>query len=72
MTLILAVFATAFVMSFSFVAGYKIGKGQEIKAPLPKFKGKGKVVYSDDVANQILANIERYDGTNKGQKEVIK
>ncbi len=72
MILILAIFATAFVMGFSFMAGYKIGKGQEVKVPLPKFRGKGKVVYPDDVANQILANIERYDGTSKGQKEVIK
>ena len=71
MITILAVFATAFVMGFSFMAGYKIGKGQEIKVHLPKFKGKGKVVNSEDVTYQILANIENYDGTSKGQKEVI-
>lgn len=37
---------------------------------VPKPKRKPKMTPEEDRATQILANIDRYDGTSAGQKEI--
>ncbi len=39
---------------------------------LPKKKKAPKMTAEQDRVNQILANVDRYDGTSKGQQKIVK
>lgn len=57
--------------------GQKIVKGEEIKAPeitiptpIRDYRKKKQAEYEQDRIDTILQNIESYDGTSVGQKDV--
>ena len=59
------------IMSYlAFIEGMKCAKS-DIKVPkLPKIRKKPKQTAESNRLNDILANIEAYDGTSNGQKEI--
>lgn len=72
---------TGFLCIACFVIGAKVGqavvKGEKVETPnLNPFKAyrekqsKKEVEKQQDKLNTILRNIERYDGTSKGQEDV--
>lgn len=79
---ILLVLVTALACYLCFTAGAKIGqavsKGEEIKLPAPpnpleairEHKDKKKADEEAERLNTILHNIDNYDGTSRGQKDV--
>ena len=58
-------------MSFlAFIEGMKCAKS-DVKVPnLPKIRKKPKQTAENARLNDILSNIEAYDGTSNGQKEI--
>ena len=57
--------------------GQKVVKGEEIKAPeitiptpIKDYRAKKQAEYEQDRIDTILANIEAYDGTSVGQKDI--
>ena len=57
--------------------GQKVIKGEEIKAPeitmptpIKDYRRKKQAEYEQDRIDTILQNIEAYDGTSVGQKDV--
>lgn len=81
MTTVLLIVMTGFLCICCFIIGAKVGqtvvKGEEIKTPnIDPFKA-----YRDKEANKeakikqekldkVLRNIDRYDGTSRGQEDV--
>ena len=59
------------IMSYlSFIEGMKCAKS-DVKVPnLPKIRKKPKQTAENARLNDILSNIEAYDGTSNGQKEI--
>lgn len=54
----------------AFIEGMKCAKS-DIKVPnLPKIRKKPKQTAENARLNDILSNIEAYDGTSNGQKEI--
>ena len=54
----------------SFIEGMKCAKS-DVKVPnLPKIRKKPKQTAENARLNDILSNIEAYDGTSNGQKEI--
>ncbi len=58
--------------------GQKVVKGEEIKAPeitIPSpvrdYRKKKQAEYEQDKLDTILNNIEKYNGTSVGQKDVL-
>ena len=79
--LLLAVMAAANILCF--IIGAKVGqavsKGEEVKIPSVNpleayrtHRNKKEAEMEQDRINTILRNIESYDGTENGQKEVPK
>ncbi len=62
LSVICALLAATLVIG-AFIVGVRFGEGS-LKAPLPQKVG------TDKKAKTLLENIERYDGTAKGQKVV--
>jgi hypothetical protein len=78
---VLSVLAMGFVCVTCFLAGAKLGqtvtKGEEIKIPsvnpmqdVREYKAKKEAEMELDKFNKILQNIDKYDGTPKGQEDV--
>ena len=72
---------TGFFCICSFVIGAKVGqtvaKGEDIKTPnIDPFKAyrnkeaKKEAKIKQDKLEKVLRNIERYDGTSRGQEDV--
>ena len=59
------------IMSYlAFIEGMKCAKS-DVKVPnLPKIRKKPKQTAESARLNDILSNIEAYDGTSNGQKEI--
>ena len=59
------------IMSYlAFIEGMKCAKS-DVKVPnLPKIRKKPKQTAENARLNDILSNIEAYDGTSNGQKEI--
>lgn len=59
------------IMSYlAFIEGMKCAKS-DVKVPnLPKIRKKTKQTAENKRLNDILSNIEAYDGTSNGQKEI--
>ena len=54
----------------AFIEGMKCAKS-DVKVPnLPKIRKKPKQTAENAKLNDILSNIEAYDGTSNGQKEI--
>ena len=54
----------------AFIGGMKCAKS-DVKVPnLPKIRKKPKQTAENARLNDILSNIEAYDGTSNGQKEI--
>ena len=58
--------------------GQKVVKGEEIKAPeitiptpIQDYRRKKKAEYEQDKIDTIMQNIEAYNGTSAGQKDVL-
>lgn len=75
------VIATGLICLFSFVVGAKVGqtvsKGEEIKTPVisplkayKEHEAKKEAQKEQERIDTIMQNIERYDGTPNGQKDV--
>lgn len=64
---------TALCLCIGFYFGFKLGRTNE----LPRFKTKAerKQVQEEkeevDVLNKILKNLDRYDGSPKGQEDIV-
>ena len=64
---------TALCLCIGFYFGFKLGRTNE----LPRFKTKTerKQVQEEkeeaDVLNKILKNLDRYDGSSKGQEDIV-
>ena len=64
---------TALCLCIGFYFGFKLGRTNE----LPRFKTRTerKQVQEEkeeaDVLNKILKNLDRYDGSSKGQEEIV-
>ena len=55
---------------WAFIEGMKCAKS-DVKVPnLPKIRKKPKQTAENARLNDILSNIEAYDGTSNGQKEI--
>lgn len=78
---VLTILAMGFVCLACFLMGAKLGqqvtKGEEIKVPsvnpmqaVREHKAKKEAEMEQDKFNTILQNIEKYDGTTKGQEDV--
>lgn len=78
---VLAILAMGIVCMACFLAGAKLGqtvtKGEEIKIPsvnpmqaVRDNKAKKQAEMEQDKFDKILQNIEKYDGTTKGQEDV--
>lgn len=78
---ILMIFAVGALNIVCFFIGAKIGqkvvKGEEIKAPeismptpIRDYRKKKQAEYEQDRLDTIMHNIEAYDGTSVGQKDV--
>lgn len=81
MAYILMILAVGALNIVCFFIGAKIGqkvvKGEEIKAPeismpspIRDYRKKKQAEYEQDRIDTILSNIEAYDGTPVGQKDV--
>lgn len=81
MLFVVAIAAMGAVNILCFMVGAKVGqavsKGEEVKLPnmnpveaVRDFKEKRRADREMDRANTILDNIENYDGTSIGQREV--
>ena len=75
------VLAMGFICMACFLMGAKLGqkvtKGEEIKIPtvnpmqaVRDHKARKEAEMAQDKFNTILQNIEKYDGTSKGQEDV--
>ncbi len=60
------------------MVGQKVVKGEEIKAPeitiptpIQDYRRKKKAEYEQDKIDTIMQNIEAYNGTSAGQKDVL-
>ncbi len=80
MEIVLAL-AVGAVCIISFVVGAKVGqkvvKGEDIRLPsinpmehIAERRERKEAEREQDRVNTILANIERYDGTGKGQEDI--
>lgn len=64
---------TALCLGIGFYFGFKLGRNNE----LPRFKTfkehkeKQQEKKEIDKLNKILGNLDRYDGTSKGQEEIV-
>jgi hypothetical protein len=64
---------TALCLCIGFYFGFKLGRTNE----LPRFKTRTerKQVQEEkeeaDVLNKILKNLDRYDGSSKGQEDIV-
>lgn len=64
---------TALCLCIGFYFGFKLGRNNE----LPRFKTRTerKQVQEEkeeaDVLNKILKNLDRYDGSSKGQEDIV-
>ena len=64
---------TALCLCIGFYFGFKLGRTNE----LPRFKTKTerKQIQEEkeeaDVLNKILKNLDRYDGSSKGQEDIV-
>lgn len=78
---ILAIALTGFLNIACFVIGAKVGqtivKGERVELPninplkaIRENQAKKKVEIEQDKLSKIMRNIERYDGTSKGQQDV--
>ena len=78
---VLTILAMGFVCMACFVMGAKLGqqvtKGEEIKIPsvnpmqaVREHKARKEAEMEQDKFDKILQNIEKYDGTAKGQEDV--
>ena len=78
---VLTILAMGFVCMSCFLMGAKLGqqvtKGEEIKIPsvnpmqaVREHKAKKEAEMEQDKFDKILQNIEKYDGTAKGQEDV--
>ena len=78
---ILAIALTGLFNIVCFVIGAKIGqtivKGERVELPninplkaIRENQAKKKVEIEQDKLSKIMRNIERYDGTSKGQQDV--
>jgi NMD protein affecting ribosome stability and mRNA decay len=77
---VITILAIGFVCMACFLMGAKVGqavaKGEEVKLPanpltaVKERQTKQEAEYEQNRLNTILQNIDRYDGTNAGQKEV--
>ena len=77
--LLLLVATTANIVCFIIGAkvGQKVAKGEEIKTPtlnpikaMEERQAKKEADFEQERVNTIMENIERYDGTAFGQKDV--
>lgn len=78
-TIMILAVMTPVMSAFCFIKGYNIGaketKKPEIKIETPKEKIEKRKTSKEAEAKRrkmtnLLANIEAYDGTSKGQKEL--
>ena len=77
---VLLILAIGFICIACFLIGVKVGnavaKGEEIKFPINPMlaakerQAKQEAEFEQNRLNTILQNIDRYDGTSDGQKEV--
>ena len=78
---VITILAMGFVCAACFLIGARVGqtvsKGEDIKLPTVnpmeiarEHRNKKEAVMEQDRINTILQNIEAYDGTSYGQKEV--
>lgn len=78
---ILLILITGTLSAVCFLIGAKVGqtvaKGEEIKLPtvnpierIRERKDKKEAEWEQDRINTILQNVESYDGTSNGQKDV--
>ena len=78
---ILAIALTGFLNISCFIVGAKVGqtivKGERVELPninplkaIRENQAKKKVEIEQDKLSKIMRNIERYDGTSKGQQDV--
>ena len=77
---VLLILAIGFVCMACFLMGARVGqavsKGEEVKLPTTPLlsakerQTKQEAEFEQDRLNTILQNIDRYDGTSAGQKEV--
>ena len=81
MEALLIVMGTAFVCVCCFIIGAKVGqtvsKGEDIEMPIPnpmkairEREARNEAEREQDRIDTILQNIDNYDGTGKGQKDV--
>lgn len=77
----LLIMATGFLNIACFIVGAKVGQsasnGEKIDLPnvnplkaIKESRQKREFEQEQDKINKILRNIERYDGTSKGQEDV--
>ena len=77
---VITVLATGFVCMACFLMGVKVGqavsKGEKVELPANPLTAakerqtKQEAEFEQNRLNTILHNIDRYDGTSDGQKEV--
>lgn len=78
---VLTIAVTGIMCLFSFVVGAKVGqkaaKGETVELPelnpikaYKRNEAQKKADIEQEKLNTVLQNIERYDGTSRGQKEV--
>jgi hypothetical protein len=81
MTEALLIALTGFLCVSCFIVGAKVGqtvsKGKEIELPnlnplkaIREGQARKEAATEQDKRNKVLQNIERYDGTSKGQVDV--
>ncbi len=81
MEAILIIIATAFVCSCCFVLGAQVAqtvkRGEKVEMPtvnpvklVREHKERKEAEMEQDRFNTIMSNIEKYDGTGKGQEDV--
>lgn len=56
---------------FCFVKGYNLAAAKHGEKPLKVLTGPKKEPAGDSRLEQLWANIDAYDGTEKGQKEIV-
>ena len=77
---VITILAMGFVCMACFLMGAKVGqsvaKGEEVKLPINPLlsakerQTKQEAEFEQNRLNTILHNIDRYDGTSDGQKDV--
>lgn len=64
---------TALCLCIGFYFGFKLGRTNEL--PILKTRKERKQVQEEkeeaDVLNKILKNLDRYDGSSKGQEDIV-